>query len=958
MIKTLLGALRWMGVFGLNFDGGGGGGGSTTATQYTSNVPEYAKGSFMDLVGKAEALSQAPYQAYGGERVAQFSPLQKQAYGRAGGQQTAPQLQQASGIAGYAANQALGAGQYAPGTFTPLAVNASQLNNYLMGPAERVGTQSFTQPGAAVAYMSPFIGEALAPQLRELSRQSDIRGTQEAAQMTKAGAFGGSRDAIMRAERERNLMQQQGDVLSRGYQTAFEQAQGQFNQEQQARLAAQQANQQAGLTVGQANLQSLLGTQQLGAQQGMAAQQANQQALLEAQRMYEQSRQFGAQQGLQGLQTALQGASQLGQLGQQQFGQEMDITGLQQKMGAEQQAQIQRILDQQYADFREQRDYPYQQLGYLADVLRGAGGSTRSVYSTPQTSPLQTLAGVGTALYGASRMAEGGEVRGYADGGITSLLGDQQLQKETQQPRSPMMGMAAQQEMAERAQLRAAAPDGLQDASEVSDEQLVEILRQALQTGDEETAAVAAAMLEERKAMNDSGIAAVAPDSVGEVPEGGIVQMADGGQVGYAGGGTTWWERELLRLQDPNMLPPESDEPNFWTYSSDVEAQRKRREAAQAKPTTAGPDTGDDRQRLLARYPAPASVPAEKPPVAGLPQLMPPATDGSSRVSAGVSTGSRRPSAAAFGYDPVAEEAKLRAGNDKLVAAMRTAAEGELSDFEKAVAARGLYGVEREASAKEGLAGLADEREQAKASAIFQAGLAILAADPAKGAWSAIGSGALQGLGAFKGDAKELEKKREGLQNKLDEIADLRRQESIADDKERRGIQSKIRGVEVEGAKLYQDLAKDFSVNVKLPIAQTIFKETAETDRNNARIAASAASTRATQDQTRLTALMAEQSRMAKVREDIVANAAKPYEQFFKTLQENEARGLEPTPAQIKRYNEITAEINAKANRALARMGYDESMQILQEQIRAKAGLPSLGTPPRPVSKPTGPVRD
>jgi hypothetical protein len=156
--------------------------------------------------------------------------------------------------------------------------------------------------------MNPFLEQALAPQLRELSRQSAIRGTEQQAQATQRGAFGGSRDAIMRAERERNLMQQQGDVVSRGFQEAFDRAQQQFNAEQQARLAA---------------------------------------------------------------------AGQLGQLGQQQFGQQMDITGLQARMGAAQQQREQQILDQQYADFQAQRDLPFQQLGFYSDLLRGAGGTSR-----------------------------------------------------------------------------------------------------------------------------------------------------------------------------------------------------------------------------------------------------------------------------------------------------------------------------------------------------------------------------------------------------------------------------------------------------------------------------------------------------------------------------------------------------------------------------------------------------
>ena len=168
-------------------------------------------------------------------------------------------------------------------------VNVNDINAAQMGPAERVNTQSFAQPGSADAYMSPYMQNVVDIQKREAARQSGIQGTQQQAQAAQAGAFGGGRDAIMRAERERNLGQQLGDIQATGSQAAYQQAQQQFNTEQQARLQAQQANQQAGLTVGsqnlnaqqQANVQNAANQLQasgMNAQQAMQAALANQQA--------------------------------------------------------------------------------------------------------------------------------------------------------------------------------------------------------------------------------------------------------------------------------------------------------------------------------------------------------------------------------------------------------------------------------------------------------------------------------------------------------------------------------------------------------------------------------------------------------------------------------------------------------------------------------------------------------
>lgn len=139
---------------------------------------------------------------------------------------------------------------------------APQLETFQMGPAREITTRSFTGD-AAQQYMSPYMQGVVGIQQREAQRQADIARTQRAAQAVGAGAFGGSRQAVMEAEAQRNLATQLGDIQATGLQQAYQQGQQQFNTEQQARLAAEQANQAAGLTVGQQNLAAQLGVQQL-----------------------------------------------------------------------------------------------------------------------------------------------------------------------------------------------------------------------------------------------------------------------------------------------------------------------------------------------------------------------------------------------------------------------------------------------------------------------------------------------------------------------------------------------------------------------------------------------------------------------------------------------------------------------------------------------------------------------
>lgn len=288
------------------------------------SIPEYAKPYAEKMLGKTEALSNAPYQAYQGERMAGFTPMQQQSFQQTANLQPSQQLGTATQLAGLSGLGSLTAGQ-----------------QYV---------QQATNPYSMQAYMSPYIESALAPQMREARRQSDITGQQQQAQAVQQGAFGGSRSAILEAERQRNLQSQLGDIYGRGMQSAFEQAR--------------------------------------------------------------QAQQFGSTLGLQGMQTAGQMAGQLGQLGQAQFGQQKDVIQGLQSAGAQQQALEQKRLEQQYADFAAQRQHPYQQLAFMSDMLRGLPLSqySQTMYQQP-ASPLGQLAGAGLMYAGAQRsgyFADGG----------------------------------------------------------------------------------------------------------------------------------------------------------------------------------------------------------------------------------------------------------------------------------------------------------------------------------------------------------------------------------------------------------------------------------------------------------------------------------------------------------------------------------------------------------------------
>jgi hypothetical protein len=343
----------------------GKGGGSpapqpSSQTVTNTSIPEYARPYVENMLGRSEALTdinQNPYQAYGGERLAGFTPLQQQAFSNAANMTTSGATGMGIGLAGLAGGQAMGAG------------------NQFMRMA--------TDPYAQSAFMSPYMQNVVDLQKQEATRdyQKALTGLQ--AQAARQGAFGGSRSAIQQAEASRALGQNLAQIQATGTQSAYDQA--------------------------MRNLQ------------------------------------FGSTLGLQGLQTGLQGAGALGSLGQQQFQQGIDLNKLQQAAGATQQTAEQQRLDLAQQDFLKQKNYPYQQLAFMSDMLRGLplSQTAQSVYSAPPSLTSQ-LAGVGTTLGAAYLMGkkEGGIIQGYKDGGSVQGYNTGGIAAGMPQPTAPSMSQS------------------------------------------------------------------------------------------------------------------------------------------------------------------------------------------------------------------------------------------------------------------------------------------------------------------------------------------------------------------------------------------------------------------------------------------------------------------------------------------------------------------------------------
>jgi hypothetical protein len=358
----------------LRDSGGGGGGGSpppTQSTQYNTNIPEYARPYVENMLQSTQKqiynddmTSFRPYTPYSSDvnnYFADFSPAQRYAQSETANMQTPGGYGVGSAMTGMAGLGSLGlAGQMA---------GAGQQYN-----------QMAQDPNAIQGFMSPYMQNVVDYQKSQALRDYGIGSQMLKGQASRAGAFGGSRQAIQESEAQRALGSQLQGIAATGSQQAFQNAQ--------------------------------------------------------------QAQQFGANLGLQGQQAGLQGLGQFGQLGGQMASiggqqQASDLARLQAQygMGKEQQTMEQNKINQAISNYATAQQYPFMQLGIMNSMLRGLPlqQTTTSSYQQ-QPSTAQQLTGLGGAALsymggrkegGIINMKEGGAVPSYKYG---TLVNDAELQ--------------------------------------------------------------------------------------------------------------------------------------------------------------------------------------------------------------------------------------------------------------------------------------------------------------------------------------------------------------------------------------------------------------------------------------------------------------------------------------------------------------------------------------------------
>lgn len=279
------------------------------------------------------------------------------------------------------------------------------------------------------SYTNPYEAQVVQNSLSDIDRARQMQANELAAQAQKAGAFGGSRAALMQSELGRNALQQAAQTSAQlrqaGFQTAQQLAGQDIASRMQADLANQGANLQAQNMTGQFGMQAQLANQaaqnaagqfgagafntaalqnaasqnqarqfgagafntaglqnaaamnqagQFGAGAMNTANLANQNAMLQAQQLNQAA-------GLQGAQQRLGAASQMGNLANLGFGMGQQTQAMQQQSGTIAQAINQALIDAAKGQFGGFTGAPAQSLGYMASALGATPASSTTTNS-------------------------------------------------------------------------------------------------------------------------------------------------------------------------------------------------------------------------------------------------------------------------------------------------------------------------------------------------------------------------------------------------------------------------------------------------------------------------------------------------------------------------------------------------------------------------------------------------
>ena len=193
----------------------------------SSTLSDWAGPYVTTMLGQAQAVANQPYQTYQGPLTAGASDVQQNLF---------------SGIGGLTLPQNYGASMSNTGAYAPPNTNVPTQVQSVSQAAN--GTQNTTpnlnnfgasgdQNSLINQYMNPYLQASLTPQLNMLTQQAQTNEQNDLGKLTSQGAYGGSRQAVLQGMDQNALLANQANMIGQGYNTAYNNALGQFNAEQQ-----------------------------------------------------------------------------------------------------------------------------------------------------------------------------------------------------------------------------------------------------------------------------------------------------------------------------------------------------------------------------------------------------------------------------------------------------------------------------------------------------------------------------------------------------------------------------------------------------------------------------------------------------------------------------------------------------------------------------------------------------
>lgn len=349
---------------------GGGGGGAQTVEQ--TNLPGYAEPYFTSLLDRGLSLSEEAYSPYPNARVVNRS---------------ADTLNSQSMVRNIAEKSGAGfskAFNYADQGIGKLLAGGPQIDR---NSIRNVNRRMIDRPGDVTAgkftdasidnYMNPYVQSVLDPAIGDARSAYQTALRDAGSNAAKAGAFGSARHGVREGVAADKFARGIGALSGELRSAAFTDAAGRITTDQDRGLRAALTNQQVAKEIGMADVANALKTDMYNSDVDFKVQSQNAQTELDA------------------IKSALSGATAMADIASTGMNAGLRGADALSRVGSQNEAYGQALLDQDYEDFLNQQNYEWRNLQKFNELLRGLPVSPNTAQYVAPPNTASQLAGLG-----------------------------------------------------------------------------------------------------------------------------------------------------------------------------------------------------------------------------------------------------------------------------------------------------------------------------------------------------------------------------------------------------------------------------------------------------------------------------------------------------------------------------------------------------------------------------------